>query len=171
LYSEGKYEEAKAQFERFKREYGSSPFIGQALLGLAACQDAKGNAREAMAAYQDVIARRPGDYVVSQARFSLARLHVAQNEPEKARILLEEVERSDPYSGLGSEAGMRLEELKVKYPKLFAPAAPLATASPLAPAPAVSAVPAVKGPATAAPAAPKVSPATNAAAPKAPTAK
>ena len=129
LYGEGKHDEAKAQFDRFKREYASSPFIGQALLGVAACLDAKGNAREAMAAYQDVIARRPGDYVVSQARFSLARLHVAQNEPDKARTLLEEVERGDPYSSLGSEAGMRLEELKQKYPKLFAPAAPLPTAT------------------------------------------
>jgi predicted negative regulator of RcsB-dependent stress response len=146
LYGEGKYDEAKTQFDRFKREYASSPFIGQALLGVAACLDAKGNAREAMAAYQDVIARRPGDYVVSQARFSLARLHVAQNEPEKARILLEEVERSDPYSSLGSEAGMRLEELKQKYPKLFAPAAPLPTA-PAAPSAAVPAVPLATNPA------------------------
>ncbi len=130
FYTEGKYDLAKAQFDRFRREHSKSPFIGQALLGLAACLDAQGKAREAMTAYQDVITRRPGENVVSQARFALARLHEAQNEPEKARNLYEEVERTDPYGPLGPEAGMRLEELKVKYPKLFAVPAPVVVAPP-----------------------------------------
>ena len=139
LYTEGKYDQAKAQFERFRRDYASSPFLGQALLGIAACLDAQGKAREAMTAYQNLIARRPGDFVVSQARFSLARLQEAQGEPDKARILLEEVERSDPYGSLGSEAGMRLEELKEKYPKLFASPIP-SSATSAAPATAASPV-------------------------------
>jgi tetratricopeptide (TPR) repeat protein len=127
LFAEGKYPEAKAQFERFRREHSNSPFIGEALLGIATCLDAQGMSREAMAAYKDLIDRHPGDSSLSQARFALARLHEAQNQPEQARALFEEVERTDPYSSLGSEAGMRLEELKVKYPKLFASAAPLPT--------------------------------------------
>ena len=57
----------------------------------------------------------------------MARLYEAQNEPEQARNLFEEVERSDPYGSLGSEAGMRLEELKMKYPKLVPPAPPMPT--------------------------------------------
>ena len=62
--------------------------------------------------------------MLPQARFALARLYEAQNKPELARNLFEEVERNNPYGSLGSEAGMRLEELKIKYPSLVVPAAP-----------------------------------------------
>ena len=102
----------RTQFERFRREHPDSPFVGEALLGVAACLDAQGKSSEAMTAYKDLIDRRPGDYVLPQARFALARLYEAQNQPEQARNLYEEVERTDPYGTLGSEAGMRLEELK-----------------------------------------------------------
>jgi TolA-binding protein len=121
LFAEGKYPESKAQFERFKREHGSSPYVAEALLGIAACLDAEGKSREAMTGYKDLIDRHPTAYVLPQARFALARLYEAQNEPEQARNLFEEVERSNPYGSLGSEAGMRLEELKIKYPKLVVP--------------------------------------------------
>ena len=117
LFVDGKYPEAKTQFERFKRDYSDSPFMGEALLGIAACLDAQGKTREAMAAYKDLIDRHSGDSNVPQAKFALGRLYEAQNEPEQARNLFEEVERSDPYGSLGDEAGMRLEELKTKYPK------------------------------------------------------
>ena len=120
FFAEGKYPEAKGEFERFKREHGDSPFVGEALLGIAACLDAQGNSKDAITAYKELIERRPTDYVLPQARFALARLYEAQNQPELARNLFEEVERSNPYGSLGSEAGMRLEELKVKYPSLGA---------------------------------------------------
>jgi TolA-binding protein len=131
LFEEGKYAEAKAQFERFTREHTDSSFRGQALLGIAACLDAEGNASGATAAYKDLIDRLPADPVLPQARFALARLYEAQNKPELARNLFEQVEQGNPYSSLGSEAGMRIEELKTKYPQLAAPVAP----APIAPAP------------------------------------
>ena len=124
LFVNGKYEEAKAQFERFRREYWTALSSGEALLGMAACLDAQGKARDAITAYKDLIDHHQGDVVLPQARFALARLYEAQNEPEQARNLFEEVERNDPYGSLGSEAGMRLEELKLKYQKLVAPPAP-----------------------------------------------
>jgi TolA-binding protein len=124
FFAEGKYAEAKTQFERFNKEYSNSPFRGEALLGLAACLDAQGKPNEAATAYKDLIDRRPSDAVLPQARFALARLYEAQNKPELARNLFEDVERNNPYSSLGSEAGMRLEELKAKHPSLFVPAAP-----------------------------------------------
>jgi TolA-binding protein len=134
LFAEGKYAEAKTQFERFTREYTDSPFRGEALLGIAACLDAQGNTSDATAAYKNLIDRLPADPVLPQARFALARLYEAQNKPEQARNLFEEVERNNPYSSLGSEAGMRLEELKAKYPQLAAPIAPMPTnALPLQP--------------------------------------
>jgi tetratricopeptide (TPR) repeat protein len=124
LFVNGKYAEAKTQFERFTREYSSSPFRGEALLGIAACLNAEGKINEAAAAYKDVIDRRLSEYVLPQARFALGCLYEAQNKPELARNLFEEVERSNPYGSLGSEAGMRLEELKLKYPNLAIPVAP-----------------------------------------------
>jgi len=132
LFVDGKYEEAKTQFERFKREYSDSLFMGEALLGIAASLDAQGKTRDAMAAYKDLIDHRPGDSNVPQAKFALGRLHEAQNEPEQARSLFEDVERSVPYGSLGDEARMQLEELKTKFPKLLAPVMPMPTnASPL----------------------------------------
>jgi tetratricopeptide (TPR) repeat protein len=134
LFTEGKYPEAMAQFERFTREYGSSPFRGEALLGIAACLNAQGKTSEAIAAYKDLIDRRLSEYMLPQARFALACLYVVQNKPELARNLFEDIELKNPYSSLGSEAGMRLEELKLKYPNLAIPAAPPTTnAAPLQP--------------------------------------
>jgi TolA-binding protein len=127
LFVDGKYPEAKAQFERFKRDYSDSPFIAEALLGIAACLEAQNQPREAMAAYKEVIDRHPSDSNVPHAKFALGRLNEAQNEPEKARILFEDVERTEPYGSLGDEARMRLEDLKTKYPKLFAPVTPTPT--------------------------------------------
>jgi TolA-binding protein len=118
LFAEGKYAEAKTQFDRFTREHRDSSFMGQALLGVAACEDAQGKTKEAMMAYKNVIDHHPGENVVAQARFALGCLHEAQNDPEKARTEFESVARENPYGSLGSEAGMRLEELKIKYPKL-----------------------------------------------------
>ena len=131
LFAEGKYADAKTQFERFAREYGNSPLMAQALLGSAACQDALGKTNEAITAYNNLIRQYPGENVVSQARFALGRLYEAQNDPEKARTQFEEVARANPYGGIGSEAGMRVEELNLKYPKPV-PATPSPTnAAPL----------------------------------------
>lgn len=126
LFVEGKYPEAKAQFDRFAREYRDSPFMGQALLGIAACQDAQGKTNEAIAAYKDLIDHHPAENVLAQARFALGNLYEAQHDPEKARNQFEEVARENPYGSIGSEAGMRLEELKIKHPNLW-PATPMPT--------------------------------------------
>jgi len=118
FFAEGKYSEAQAQFERFTREYPSSPLVGQALLGIASCLEAQGKADQAVTAYKELIARHPMDSVVPQARFSLGGLYEQQKRPELARDMYEQVERDSRYSILGSEAGMRLEELSQKNPNL-----------------------------------------------------
>jgi tetratricopeptide (TPR) repeat protein len=125
LFADGKYPEAKTQFERFMREHPDSPFMGEALLGIAACLDAQGKAREAIAAYKDFIDHHPTENALPQAKFALARLYESQNEVEQARSLFEDVERTVPYGSIGDEARMRLEELKTKYPKLSTPMTPM----------------------------------------------
>ena len=122
---DGKYPEAKAQFQRFTSEHRDSPFMGQALLGIAASLDAQGKTNEAVVAYKDLVDHHPGESVLPQAKFALARLYEAQGKLEIARSLYEELNRTDPYGSLGSEAGMRLEELFAKNPALaIKPAAP-----------------------------------------------
>jgi TolA-binding protein len=128
-FAEGKYPEAKGLFERFRGQYRDSAYIGEALLGIAACFDAQGQTNEAMTAYRDLVDHHPGETVIPQAKFALARLSEAQNKPEQAKTYFEEVARNDPYGSLGSEAGMRLEELKIKYPQLT-PVVPAATNPP-----------------------------------------
>ncbi|MCX6922109.1 MAG: tetratricopeptide repeat protein [Verrucomicrobia bacterium] len=127
FFVEGKYAEAKTQFDKFTRDHRDSPYIGEALLGVAACLDAQGKSNEAIAAYKDLVDRHSSDPVLPQARFALARLYEAQNKPEQARTLFEEVEHSNPYGSLGSEAGMRLEELKTKFPNMAPPVVPTMT--------------------------------------------
>ncbi len=123
LFADGKYPEAQAQFEKFTRQYHDSPFLGEALLGVAACLDAQGKTDAALTAYKDLVNRHSGENVVPQAKFALGRIYVAQNKPELARDEFAEVERQDRFGSLGNEAGMQIEELIAKYPKL-APATP-----------------------------------------------
>jgi predicted negative regulator of RcsB-dependent stress response len=118
LFVEGKFPEAKAQFERFTREHHDSPFMGQALLGIAACDDAEGKTNEAVTAYKNLVDHHSGESVIPQAKFALARLYEGQGKFEQARSLYEELNRNEPYGSLGSEAGIRLEELLEQHPEL-----------------------------------------------------
>jgi tetratricopeptide (TPR) repeat protein len=123
LFVEGKYDQAKAQFEKFVREYRDTTFMGEALLGIASCFDAQNKPEEAIRAYKDLADHHSGDPAVPQAKFALGRLYEGQGKPELARTYFEDVARAEPYTSLGSESGMRLEELKMKHPELFAAAA------------------------------------------------
>lgn len=118
LFTEGKYSESQAQFERLLREYQGSPFMGEALFGVASCLDAQGKTDQAASAYKDLITRHPNENFVPEAKFALARIYESQSKPELARDLYQDVERSAPFTTLGNEAGVRLEELIAKNPKL-----------------------------------------------------
>lgn len=128
LFTDGKFNDAKLQFDKFVREHRDSPFTSSALLGLAACLEAQNKTNEAMTAYKSLIDQHPNDPVVPQAKFALANLYEAQNKPELARNSFEELARAR-YTSIGSEAGMRLEELYQKHPNL-APAPPPPLSSP-----------------------------------------
>jgi len=132
MFDEGKYTDARAQFDRFRREHHDSTLLGEALLGMAACLDAEGKSSEALTAYRDLVDHHPNDLVIlPQAKFALGRLYEAAGQPSLARDFFEQVLRTDPYgsTSLGSEAGIRLEELKLKYPSLT-PSTPMPTNGP-----------------------------------------
>lgn len=118
LFTQGDYAEAQKRFESFAREHRDSPFLAEAQLGIAASLDAQGKTNEAITAYQTIVDRRAADNVIKPAKFALARLQAAAGNHQKAYDIYEDIARSDAYSSFGSEAGMRAEELKLKYPEL-----------------------------------------------------
>jgi predicted negative regulator of RcsB-dependent stress response len=130
LFDQGKYSDARQQFEKFTRENHGSQFMSQAFLGIAASLDAEGKANEAATAYKSLIDRYSSENVIPQAKFSLARIYLGMNKPEDAFRLYEDVARTDSFGQLGSESAVRAEELKTKYPQLAPPpAAPVISAT------------------------------------------
>ncbi|HVU99998.1 MAG TPA: tetratricopeptide repeat protein [Verrucomicrobiae bacterium] len=127
LFVDAKYDQARAEFEKFTRDYKDSPYLGEALLGIAACYDAQGKTNEAVSAYNNFIEHHAGEPGIPQAKFSLARLYEGQGKPDKAQLLYTDVERAEPGSTLGTEAGMRVEELKQKFPNLASVTIPAST--------------------------------------------
>jgi tetratricopeptide (TPR) repeat protein len=139
LFTQGKYTEAQAQFQRFTHDYPESPFRSEAMLGVAASLDALAKPEEAARAYKELIDRHPGEIVVPQAKFALARIYESQNKLKEARELYEEVyrdvNRPQAYSSIGNEAGIRADELRSKLPapaptKALTPAPSLMTTLP-----------------------------------------
>jgi TolA-binding protein len=130
LFDEGKYDEARAQFNRFIRDFGASPLLSQAYLGVAASLDAQKKAPEAITAYKDVIEHHANDAVLPPAKFALAGLYLAQGKPELARMNYEDVARNYSQYLLGQEAAERLAELDAKHPEL----APKPQPAPVTPA-------------------------------------
>ena len=129
FFAQGKYPEARAQFEKYLRQYRDTPFVGQALLGVAVCLETQGKTNEAVAAYTDVVQHHPAENIAPQAKFGLARLCEAQNRLEQARDFYLELVRSGAYGTISTEAGLRLGDLIAQHPNL-APAKPAFPAAP-----------------------------------------
>jgi predicted negative regulator of RcsB-dependent stress response len=128
LFDAGKFTDAQAQFQKFLDAYSDSEFSGQAALGVAASLDAQGKTDLAVGAYQRVISSSSDATVASAAKFGLARIEESQGRPNDALVLYQDVARANPGGSLGSEATMRLMELRSKLPAAtpaMTPAAPL----------------------------------------------
>jgi len=121
LFSEGKYTEAKSQFDRFLSEYSENSFLGDAALGVAACLDALDKVPEAVTKYQEVAARFAGEPAVSHpARLALARLQETQKKPEEAYKIYVELARAQPSTTWSDDARFRMELLLKAHPELKA---------------------------------------------------
>ena len=126
-FTEGRYAEAQAQFERFLREQPESASRPAALLGVAASIAAQGRAAEALQRYQEIAQRFPNDPVSSPAKAAMARLYETQNQYNQALPIYQELARSEANQSYGLEAMVRMQDLLARHPEL-------ANASP-APAP------------------------------------
>jgi predicted negative regulator of RcsB-dependent stress response len=134
LFANGKYDESRAQFQRFLQEHGDSPFAGQAALGIAATLDAQGKAQDAINAYLGVVDHYQQNWNVGpQAKLALARLFIAQGKLQDARGQLMDLANPRVYPNeIASEANMRLRELFTAHPELIpASPAPAQTLSPI----------------------------------------
>jgi TolA-binding protein len=123
LFAAGQYADAQTQFQQFLSQFPDNFFAGQAALGLATSLDAQGKTDLAVAAYQRVINNYPDPLVAGHAKYSLAQIDEHQGKLTEALGLYEEIVHSNPNSSLGSAAGMRAMELKMKQPS----ASPAAT--------------------------------------------
>ncbi len=132
LFADGKYTEALSRFEQFSRDNHNSSLMGEALLGIAACHDALGHTNDAISGYRNLIDHHPTETVIPQAKFALARIYEDQGKPDLALPLFEDVARGNPNGNIGSEAGMRAEEIFIKHPELAPkPATPAAAPAPI----------------------------------------
>ena len=127
FFKDGKFADAKTQFQKYLTQHRDGTFAPQASLGVAACQDALGQTNEAIASYLNITQRFPNDNVTLQARLSLGRLYEAGGKLQQARDAYEQMLRA--VGSYGAEARMRWQELVTKHPELL-PSAPVPTNSP-----------------------------------------
>lgn len=129
LYTDGKYAEAQAQFERFVQQDPKSPLASIAALGVASCLDALDRTDAAVSAYRSVIDRYAEDAAATQARLALAALYEDQKQPEKALDIYDELTRQGAGGPGGAndtamEASSRRERLLQRHPNLARVTAP-----------------------------------------------
>ena len=152
LFAAGKYDVAQAQFQKFLKDYNTSPFLSQAALGVAACNDALGKTNEAVSGYQGVVERFGNQNVEPQARLRLGRLLEGQGKYPEARQMYEQLAQKYQGSMMGSEGLLHLQALNTAHPEappaapatpaaLTAPNVPSLTTTPAATAPNTSAAP------------------------------
>jgi TolA-binding protein len=130
IFTAGKYGEAQAQFQKFLDIYPGSFFAAQAALGVATCLDVQGKTDTAAGAYQKIISTYTDPVAVDYARFALAQIYERQGKLTEAANLYETIARYNPNGMLGSEAGLRLMDLRTKLP---APSSVPAAAAPVKP--------------------------------------
>lgn len=112
------YAEAQKQFEQFVREYPASPFVPEAHFGIASSLEAQKKPLEAIAKLEELRRRYAKSSVMDETKLSLARLYEEQNKPAQAVELYDELVKANQYGGIGSEAGLRMEDLLLQHPEL-----------------------------------------------------
>ncbi|HYV29400.1 MAG TPA: tetratricopeptide repeat protein [Candidatus Eisenbacteria bacterium] len=118
FFDEQKYEEAKQQFEKFARAYPDSPWRSQAELGIAVCLDSPKKTQAAADKYDEIIKRYANEPAADLARLELARWQEQLGKPDLALRYYQELVKANPYTSLGSEAGVQKQQILEKHPEL-----------------------------------------------------
>jgi hypothetical protein len=115
------YADAQQRFTQVLQEYPSSPWAGEANLGIAKALLAQGKTNEAIAKFEDLRTRFAKSGVADESKLSLARLLEAQSENSKwedAFRIYDELMRSPMGGSMAMEASIRQEALLKKHPEL-----------------------------------------------------
>jgi predicted negative regulator of RcsB-dependent stress response len=131
-FDQGNYPKAQEQFEKYLRAHGETPWVPQAVYGIAASIEAQGKTAEAITKYTNFLATYPSDPAADQARLTLARLYEQTQQPALALDVLNKLvsNQAGGFSPSASEAQDKIRELYAKHPAL-APSNP----PPFAPSP------------------------------------
>ncbi len=114
LFDAHQFPDAQMQFQKYLDAHPDGEFSGQAALGVATSLDAQGKTDLAAKAFQRVIGNAADAPSVSAAQFGLARIEELQGRFNDATTLYQDVASATPSTSLGSEAAMRLMELRGK---------------------------------------------------------
>jgi len=118
LYTQGQYDEAQKLFEQFAKEFPASPFVPEALYGVASSLDAQKMSNEAIAKFEELRRRYAKSSVMDQTKLALGRLYEEQGKYAQALDLYDELVKGNQFSGIASEAGLRMEDLLSQHPEL-----------------------------------------------------
>lgn len=136
FFDNGNFTSALTQFDRLQREFPGSSLRPEALYGQGVSLEALGRLPDAGVALQALLSRYPTSSLVPRAKLALARVQMAQQQPETALRLLEEVSRAQPYGLLGMLAEILQDEIKAAHPSLSPPPAAATNVINILPAPA-----------------------------------
>src|SRR5262249_37425676 len=93
----------------------------QAQLGIAASLEAQGKTADAATKYKELADRHPNDSTIPQIKTALARLYEAQNKPDLALKMYQEMLSGGRQDTWTMEAGVLAQELVQKHPELIPP--------------------------------------------------
>lgn len=122
LFSDNKYSEAMAEFERVLSKPGSPLVAAQAAYGIAASLDALDKSDQAATKYQEIISQYPEDSVAGQARLALARIQEDRKQAAAALKLYDELLKDREQGAFAQQAMRSREQLLKSHPELAPPA-------------------------------------------------
>jgi len=131
LFSEKKFDLARARFEQFLAEVPIGPGAATAAYGVAASLEGANKLDEALQGYQRVVVSYSTEPEAAQAQLAMALLHEAKKQDDQALKIYDEIDRARRQSVWGMEAKMRRDLLLARNPQL----APASLIVPPAPGP------------------------------------
>jgi tetratricopeptide (TPR) repeat protein len=119
FYGEGNYAKAREHFDLFLRNHGATPWVSEAVFGVAASLDAENKTQEAITKYKDFLAAYSADPAADMARFNLARLYEQSNQPQLALEVLNKMTNPQQPGPSTQEAQAKVRALLAKNPSLM----------------------------------------------------
>ncbi len=113
-FSEGNYDAAQEEYEKFLKKYGKHDMALQAELNQITCREAKGEYSEANLLYNDFASTHKNSYLVPVAIMGEARCLEAMKSPIEAKCAYEDLVVSYPGSSWADLAETRLTLINSK---------------------------------------------------------